>query len=443
MSAAATRIDAVVIGAGVLGLAVARALVRTASSRWREVLVLERNDTVGAETTSRNSEVVHGGLYYPTHSYKAQWCVNGRQQLYEYCQQRNIAVNHCGKLVVATTVTTDESNDDAQQQQQQQQQQQASHQQLQALHHQALSNGVTDVELLDASQVRALEPNLSPDCTMALWSPSTGVVDSHALLEHLWADVQDGRQSHGQGGGGATTIDATLALRSCVNSASIHPTTGRVQLRVGSDNDDNDNDCCWLDCDTVVNCAGLWADQIARHIHTGRTAWQPPKQYYCKGTYFKLDGQQHPKPYFQHLIYPLPDPRGGLGIHATLSATTRSDIKFGPDVEWLPVDQDPDFLDYRPDPRRADAFYDNIRRYWPDLTDGALIPDYAGARPKLWHPEVKSASASSAFYDFCVAGPSIHRVPGLVHLFGMESPGLTASLAVADCVVQELQRSAQ
>lgn len=390
-TAAAAKVDTVIIGAGVIGLAVARALV--VGRGHGEVLVLDRAGTVGSETSSRNSEVVHAGLYYPPHSLKAQLCVRGRHQLYDYCHVRHIAHQRCGKLIVATDPRHMAT--------------------LSHLQKQAADNAVFDAEILTPDQVWAREPSLTPNLLGALWSPSTGILDSHSFMQHLVADAEDGG-------------NFTLALHTPVHDAAV--IDNRICICAGD---------MWLSCARVINCAGLWAGQIASLFHNGAAQWQPPRQYYARGTYFRLQQQQQPqRPIFSHLIYPVPDPRGGLGVHATLDL--QGLVRFGPDVEWLDAAavDDPDGIDLAPDPARADAFYESIRSYWPDLRDGALSPDYVGVRPKLQHPALPSMSAprSMSFQDFVIAGPETHGVPGLVHLFGMESPGLTSSMAIADYV---------
>lgn len=381
------------------------------------MLLLEKNSAIGMETSSRNSQVIHAGLYYPTDSHKAKWCVEGRHRLYEYCRERSVPVNRFGKLVVATTKEQAEG--------------------LRALHGQAMRNGVRDVELLTSrEQVVEMEPELTTTVA-ALWSPSTGIVNVHELMRHLLTDAEEEGMT-------------TLALNSEIKEARISD-EGRVQLRVPPDDNenpsDNNDDEMWLDCDVVVNAAGLWADQVALAIHTEGTAaegrgWQPPRQYFCKGTYFRLEGVRHSP--FSRLVYPVPDPAGGLGVHATLDEGGQ--VKFGPDVEWIPVDAAPDELSYVPDPKRAQSFYDSIQRYWPGLPPDSLVPDYCGVRSKLSHPDlpevrgIGGGDRSVAFHDFLVAGPRDHGVQGLVHLLGMESPGLTSALTVAEHVANLLEQ---
>jgi L-2-hydroxyglutarate oxidase LhgO len=383
-SSAAYHVDVAVIGAGVIGLAVARSLAQAG----KEVLLLDRAARIGSETSSRNSEVIHAGLYYPPSSLKADFCVKGKQLLYEYCVSRNISHRQCGKLLVATHETQWKED-------------------LPRLKQQAITNGVLDVKLFSREIVQEMEPQV--DCIGALWSPSTGVLDSHSLMVSLLADAEHD--------------SATLALNSEVQGGSIGPFG--IQLSV-------DGTC--IECDAVVNSAGLWADQVARQIHTNPdSSWQPPRQYFCKGNYFRLQGVKAP---FQHLVYPIPEAAGGLGVHATLDWTGQG-IKFGPDVEWLEEEAKPDDIDLKPNSARSDSFYSAVRIYWPGLPDDALVPDFAGIRPKLNHPRVTHTSKPP---DFVIAGSKQHGVPGLVHLLGMESPGLTSSMAIAEYVKELVLR---
>ena len=367
-------VDAVVIGAGVIGLAVARAL----ALQGFETLLLERTDAIGTATSSRNSEVIHAGIYYAAGSLKARLCVSGRQRLYAYCASRGIAHRRCGKLLVATSEA-----------------QRARLAQIQA---QAAQNGVDDLQLLDAAGVRALEPEL--DAVAALLSPSTGIVDSHGLMLALQGEFE----SHG----------GVLALRSPVLSID---SRGPVHvLQVGGES------TMELGARYVVNAAGLWAPGLAARID-GLDAKHVPQARYAKGNYFSL-GSRAP---FSHLIYPVPE-AAGLGVHLTLDLAGQA--RFGPDVEWV-TPATPEQIDYRVSPARAAAFEAAVRRYWPGLPQASLQPAYSGVRPKLeWHGE--------AVQDFMVQGPAEHAVAGLVNLYGIESPGLTASLAVADEVLKRL-----
>lgn len=365
-------VDTVVVGAGVVGLACARALALTG----REVVVIEATEAIGTETSSRNSEVIHAGIYYPKGSLKAKLCVEGKHALYRYCAERGIPHRRCGKLIVAT-----------------------SPEQLAALdkiHAQAEANGVSDLVRLDRAAARAMEPALR--CVAALHSPSTGVIDSHGFMLALQGEAED----HG----------AMIAFRSPVvggqlASEGIHLETGGEEpLR--------------LRARTVVNSAGLHAQTLAAKIE-GFPRAQVPPSYFCKGNYYTLAGRSP----FSRLVYPIPE-AAGLGVHVTIDLAGQA--RFGPDVEWI------DTIDYSVDPRRADIFYAAIRRYWPDLPDGALQPGYAGIRPKI-------QSRDEAAKDFVIQGPAEHGVPGLVNLFGIESPGLTASLAIADRVAALIENA--
>lgn len=359
------RIDCAVIGAGVVGLAVARRLAMAGA----EVVVLERADVIGAETSSRNSEIVHAGIYYPKDSLKARFCVAGKQALYAYCPERGVPHRRCGKLIVAT----DEDQIA----------------ELERLRRVAAGNGVTDLEWLTPADVAAMEPAVR--CTAALLSPSTGIVDSHALMLALRGDAE----GHG----------AAIAFLSPVTGGRIGD--GAIRLEVGG------ADPAVLEAATVVNGAGLWAPEVAAGI-AGIPPDSIPRGYLAKGNYYTLSG----RPPFRRPIYPVPE-RAGLGVHATVDLAGQ--IRFGPDVEWV------DEIDYDVDPRRADAFYAAVRRYFPDLADGAIQPGYAGIRPKLQAPGEDAR-------DFVVQGPQVHGVPGLVNLYGIESPGLTAALPIADHV---------
>ena len=375
------RVDCVVIGAGVVGLAVARAL----AIAGREVVIVEAGNAIGTGISSRNSEVIHAGIHYAPGSLKARLCVRGKELMYAFCAERHVPHRRIGKLVVAT--------DDSQRG---------------LLDHvlvNARASGVDDLEAMDASQVATLEPAVR--CVAALWSPSTGILDSHALMLALLADAE----AHG----------ATLALSSRVVGGAAHG--DGIALRVVSHNHDADDsadadgaDAFALEARLVVNCASLHATRIARAID-GVPAASIPTVRFAKGNYFSLSGRSP----FTHLIYPLPEP-SGLGVHVTPDLAGQA--KFGPDVEWLAPDAP---LDFDVDPHRADVFVDVIRRYWPGLPDDALAPAYAGIRPKLSGP-------GDAPADFMIAGPDEHGVSGLVNLFGIDSPGLTSSLAIAEHV---------
>jgi L-2-hydroxyglutarate oxidase LhgO len=366
------RVDTLVIGAGVVGLACARSLAKAG----REVVIVERETAIGTGASARNSEVVHAGLYYATGSHKARLCVAGRQALYAFCAERGIAHRRCGKLIVAV----DEAQLPA----------------LAALHTTAHANGVTDVQRLSAEQARALEPALH--CVAALWSPSTGIVDSHGLMLALLADAE----AHG----------AVLALDSEVQRLTALP-SGGFEVEVGGDA------AMTLQADRMVNAGGLFAPEIAARTQ-GLEAEHVPAPGWCKGSYFTLTGRSP----FSRLVYPMHS-GAWLGVHLTLDL--QGQARFGPDAEWLPDDLDPRAIDYRIDPQRAAAFYGAIRRWWPGLPDGALQPAYAGVRPKV-HRRHEPAP------DFRIDGPSRHGLHGLVNLLGIESPGLTASLALGDDV---------
>ena len=370
-------VDAVVVGAGVVGLAVARALARAG----QEVVILECENAFGTGVSARNSEVIHAGLYYPTDSLKARLCVQGRNQLYEFCEQFGVNHRRCGKLLVATSDTEVPR--------------------LEAIARQALTNGVSDIQRLDASQARALESEVS--CVAAVWSPSTGIVDSHGLMTALLGDAQ----RHG----------AQLALMTAFAGAQPAPFgTGWIVSTRGTENFEIATRC-W------VNCAGLHATQVAQ-LTSGLPRALIPQPYYAKGNYFALSGRSP----FDRLVYPMPN-EGGLGIHLTLDLGHQA--RFGPDTHWLPAGTDPASFDYHVDMDQVGIFAHDIRRYWPGLPDGALAPAYTGFRPKIG-PQGTSP-------DFLILGPAHHGQAGCVHLMGIESPGLTSSLALADEVVRLLK----
>lgn len=357
--------DCVVVGAGVVGLAVARALALAG----REVLVLEQAEAIGTETSSRNSEVIHAGIYYPAGSLMARSCVQGKHMLYAYCQERGIPHSNCGKLIVATN--EEEAG------------------KLLSIQGRAAANGVPDLRLLTRAEALEMEPALS--CTAALLSPSTGIIDSHAYMLSLQGDAEN--------------AGAVFAFHSPVLSGRV--TDEGIEIEVGG------AEPMQLRCRTLVNSAGLHAPHLARSIQ-GMPQNLVPQAYYAKGNYFTLTGRNP----FSHLIYPVPVP-GGLGTHLTIDLAGQA--RFGPDVEWV------DHIDYEVDPRRGDSFYAAIRRYWPELKDDALAPGYSGIRPKTVPPGAPAQ-------DFVIQGPREHGVPGLLHLFGIESPGLTASLSLAEMV---------
>jgi L-2-hydroxyglutarate oxidase LhgO len=358
------QVDCVVVGAGVVGLAIARAL----GQAGREVLVLEACDAIGTQTSARNSEVIHAGIYYPQGSLKARLCVRGKELLYGYCAERSLPHQRCGKLIVATDA--------------------AQLAQLQGIQAKAVANGVNDLVMLEAVQARALEPAL--ECVAALHSPSTGIVDSHALMLSLLGDVE--------AAGGVLALNSPLASMDIVS--------GAIEMKAV------DGTC--LRARTVVNAAGHGAPALAANTQ-GLALRHVPHAYFAKGSYFTLAGRSP----FSRLIYPVPE-AAGLGVHLTLDLGGQA--RFGPDVEWV---DDP--TDLQVNPARGDAFYAEVRKYWPALADGALQPAYAGMRPKISGP-------SAAAADFVIQGPATHGVPGLVNLFGIESPGLTSALAIAEVV---------
>ncbi len=369
------RVDAVVVGAGVVGLGVARALALVG----REVVLLEAADAIGSGTSGRNSEVIHAGLYYPPGSLKARLCVRGRELLYAYCAAHGVAHRRCGKLVVATDAAQLPA--------------------LRALQRRAEACGVLDLQWLDGGEARALEPALQ--CSAALLSPSTGIVDSHGLMLSLQGEAE----AHG----------AMLALKSPLQR--LRRVADGFEIEVGGD------EPVRLHARSVVNSAGLHAVQLASRFE-GLPALALPQAHWARGHYFACPG----KPAFSRLIYPMPD-AAGLGVHVTLDLGGQ--MRFGPDVQWVPLAA-PGTEDYRVDPARAAPFADAIRRYWPALPEGALQPAYAGIRPKISGPGEPAA-------DFLIQGPAEHGTPGLVNLFGIESPGLTASLAIAEQVAGMLQ----
>jgi L-2-hydroxyglutarate oxidase LhgO len=359
------RIDCVIVGAGVIGLAIARRLAQAG----REVIVLEAAEAIGTVTSSRNSEVIHAGIYYKAGSLMARMCVAGKHALYDYCNDHGIPHRNCGKLIVATSAKETER--------------------LGSIRAHAEANGVLDMQILSGAAARALEPALA--CDAALLSPSTGIVDSHAYMLALRGDAE---------GAGAAFAFHTPMIRAIARAGAIEIEAGGAAPMT-------------LECRLLVNAAGLDAPATAHNIE-GMPEALIPTAYLAKGNYFSC-GAKAP---FSRLIYPVPEP-GGLGVHLTLDMAGQA--RFGPDVEWV------DRIDYAVDPRRAERFYPAIRRYWPTLPDGALMPSYSGMRPKIVPPAVASQ-------DFVIQGPRDHGVDGLINLFGIESPGLTSSLAIADHV---------
>jgi L-2-hydroxyglutarate oxidase LhgO len=369
------RVHGVVVGAGVVGLAVARALASSPQGRGRDWLVLEAANAIGTGTSSRNSEVIHAGIYYPKGSLKALWCVRGKHLLYQYAQERGIAHRRCGKLIVATS------------------DQQVG--QLAGIQAKAADNGVEDLVMLSAQQAHALEPQLQ--CLAALHSPSTGIVDSHAFMLALQGDFEN--------------AGGMVAYLSALERARITAQGHELTLADGTQ----------IMCDVLVNASGLKAPDLARRID-GLDAGELPQARFCKGNYFTLSGRSP----FSRLIYPVPE-SAGLGVHLTIDMGGQA--KFGPDVQWT---DSPD--DLVVDPRRGDAFYAAVRKYWPGLQDAALIPGYAGMRPKINGPDQPAA-------DFMLHGPAQHGHAGLVNLLGIESPGLTSALAMGEAVVEAVYRA--
>lgn len=366
-------IDCIVLGAGVVGLAVAREL----AASGREVLVVEAAEGIGTGTSARNSEVIHAGIYYPQGSLKARLCVEGKHRLYEYCTARGIAHQRLGKLIVAANPEQTRL--------------------LAGIAERARLNHVDDLYQIDGAQAAELEPGLV--CDAALVSPSTGIVDSHGLMLALQGDAENA-------GGQCVFMTPFREGRVLENGEFLLSFDGEEAME--------------LTAATVVNATGLSAPAVARRM-AGQPAGLIPPSYYCKGSYFTLTGRSP----FSRLIYPMPD-SAGLGVHLTVDLGGQA--KFGPDTEWV------DGENYDIDPRRAETFYAAVRQYWPALPDGALQPGYTGIRPKIVGPGEPAA-------DFVIAGPGTHGVPGLVNLFGIESPGLTASLAIGSAALAALEQS--
>jgi L-2-hydroxyglutarate oxidase LhgO len=361
-------VQVLIIGAGVVGLAVGRA----AALAGHDVIVAEATNGIGNGVSSRNSEVIHGGMYYPTDSLRARHCTRGRRLLYDYCASHGVPHQRCGKLIVATSV--------------------GQRADLERIRANALACGVTDLVLMDAAQAQQLEPALR--CSAALYSPSSGILDSHAFMLSLQGDAEH--------------ADAMFAFRSAVTGGRAG--ADGIAVTVAGDTE------LELNARTVVNCAGLFAPQVARTI-AGLPSAFIPQERYAKGNYFSLSGAAP----FRHLVYPVPEP-GGLGVHLTLDLGGQA--KFGPDVEW--VEQ----IDYHVDPRRADGFAAEIRKYWPQLPDDALQPAYAGIRPKI---------GAGGGADFLISTPAEHGVAGLYNLFGIESPGLTSAFAIGALLARRIQ----
>ena len=366
-------VDCVVVGAGVVGLAIARELAATG----RQVVVVERNGDIGEETSSRNSEVIHAGLYYPTNSLKAALCVAGKSMLYEYCEQRKVPYRRCGKLIVATN--------------------ESMRGRLAQITEQATRNGVNDLAALSRAEVADFEPEVS--AVAGLWSPSTGIVDGHALMLALQGDLE--------------AADGIVATHTAVDAIAIEPKSLRLSIRTADETSE-------LLARTVINSGGLGAAQLAAAC-SGEDVLPPPRTWLARGCYFNYSG---PVP-FRSLVYPLPAD-GGLGIHATLDLAGA--LRFGPDVEWI------DEIDYEVDPDRRALFAEAIRTYWPQVDESALTPGYAGIRPKLSGPGEPAA-------DFRVDVVASGSERQLIHLLGIESPGLTSALAIATEVRSRLTQA--
>ncbi len=359
--------DAVIIGAGVIGLAIAYSLAK----RGMEILIVERNGTFGEETSSRNSEVIHAGIYYSAGSLKARLCVEGKEMLYAYCKSNKVPFQKTGKLIVATTNAELET--------------------LNAIKQKAAQNGVTDLQQLCPSEIKTLEPQLF--AIGALFSPSTGIIDTHQYMLSLVGKIQE--------------LGGMIAYRSAFLSAKEIDNGYKVTCEDGE-----------VSCTNLINASGLEGQEVARHINS-LSDETIPKRYLTKGSYFTM---AKPSP-FKHLIYPVPN-TASLGVHVTLDLAGQ--IRFGPDQEWV------DGIDYAVDPARANGFYDAIRKYYPTLEDNCLHAAYSGIRPKIQGP-------TDGMKDFEIQGPSDHGQQRLVSLYGMESPGLTSSLAIGEYVADLLQ----
>ena len=369
----AADFDVIIAGAGVVGLAVARAI----GEAGRSVLTIERAPRIGLGVSARSSEVVHAGLYYPPASHKARLCRRGAEMLYRYCETRRVDVERVGKLVVATDPDQEEK--------------------LDAIARNAQAAGVGDLSRLDEAEARKLEPNLR--CCCAILSPSTGIVDSRGLMLALQGDAE--------------AAGVGFAFNARIEGGALNK--GGIVLHI---RDRDSAEALSLQTRVLINTAGLGATAIAREIE-GFPRDAVPPFYLARGCYFALAA---PAP-FRRLVYPIPVV-GGLGVHLTLDLGGQA--RFGPDIEWVQEES------YEVDPRRAHAFYEEIRRYWPDLADGSLVPAYAGIRPKISGPGEPAA-------DFRIDGPAEHGVASVINLFGIESPGLTASLAIGELVGERLR----
>uniref|UniRef100_A0A0E0JQ14 L-2-hydroxyglutarate dehydrogenase, mitochondrial n=1 Tax=Oryza punctata TaxID=4537 RepID=A0A0E0JQ14_ORYPU len=388
--------DAVVVGAGVVGLAVARALAMAG----REVVVVEAAPSFGTGTSSRNSEVIHAGIYYPPGSLKASLCVRGREMLYKYCAEREIPHKQLGKLIVATGV--------------------AETAKLGMLLKNAKENGVDDLQMMEGSEAMKMEPELR--CLKALLSPRTGIVDSHSLMLSLLADAEN--------------LGTTISYNTTVTNGYVGDEGLELHISESKELENHSvgspvSPQLILLPKLLINSAGLSAVPLAKRFH-GLNEVSVPPAYYARGCYFTLS---QTKSSFTHLIYPLPED-GGIGVHVTLDLNGL--VRFGPDVEWIDGAKDVmscflNRFDYSINPTRCSKFYPVIRKYFPNLKDDSLKPGYSGIRPKLSGPGQPPS-------DFVIQGEDIHGVPGLVNLFGIESPGLTSSLAIAEYIVSRYLR---
>lgn len=360
------KVDCIVIGAGVVGLAIAKEM----AEQGLETILLEREKSFGTITSSRNSEVIHAGLYYPTESLKAKLCVYGNKLLYEYCEKNHVSAKKCGKLIVATDSSQLEI--------------------LEKIHHQAISNGVKDLSIIDSNEARTLEPHLS--CISAIYSGSTGIIDSHGLMLSLLGDFESA--------GGHIAYQSPLLSAKYIKS-------NLFSVYVGGNSNTH------IQTNFLINCAGLSAPKVAQLIE-GMPADKIPKAYFAKGNYFSLKSKSP----FKRLIYPIPQP-GGLGIHLTIDMNGTA--KFGPDVEWLNIESETE-INYQVCEDRSSQFYSSIKQYWPGIKDDCLVADYSGVRPKI---------TAAGSIDFLFQTKSEHQLDGLINLYGFESPGLTSSLAIA------------
>ena len=374
------QVDCVVIGAGVVGLALAREM----ALQGRETILLEREGSFGTISSARNSEVIHAGIYYPKDSLKAKLCVAGNRLLYEYCRTHQVGTQPYGKLIVA-----DESqmND------------------LQAILYKAQNNGVPGIKMISGEEAKILEPKLR--CSAAILSESTGIVDSHAFMLSLLGGFEDA--------GGMIAYHSPLMSAKPIGQGA----EGGFELDIGG------ADGMKIKTKILINCAGMSAPAVAHKIE-GLHQEQIPKAYFAKGNYFSLSGKSP----FTHLIYPIPEP-GGLGVHLTLDMAGQA--KFGPDVEWLEIENE-EQIDYTVNPKRGEGFYEAVRRYWPELKDNSLQPDYSGVRAKIVPPNTPAG-------DFCFNAPQDHGLQGLYNLYGFESPGLTSSIAIAQYLEGKIKSS--